>query len=604
MSTSKFEYDKWFARYGLNPNDTKREKDYWWEKERDFWVEGRFGLVGPHYYALTQGKVKDARGYTKRPVWRDVDDMIYGGYMEARRTSHDVFVTKRREIGLSFIFGGIIPMWVAMTNPGSTSLITSADKKRLEALFKDKTRVVYDEFDAYARPGVVSTRQEGYLHMGKREPKTGTITGLNSQIITKETVDVPTAFEAYRAMHVFIDECMLHPKADKVYKSAQASTKSGFLKIAPIVIGGSAGEATSVGQKLARTLWDGAKQLKIITMFIPGYLGIMEAPEIGEDGLETGRILNFCPNGHSDEQGAKEWILRTREMLDQLEDKSFLNTFIKQYPLEIQEVFSTVGIGAFPKPILDKIENQERIILSTRPQLEKIQLYEGPDGKIEKMLDSKSKIVILEEPIPGHTYIGGIDPIPFNSTNMGDGSEQAIAIKDLDTNRYVAVYSERDSEPDTIVRNMILMQRWYNEAIAMIEINRGGVVKKAYKDAGWGKLLAKRPTFLGKGFVKDEEAIGYYKNDATSERGNTYLINYLTKHTEQIMFMQIIEQLKVYLVDNTDIVDAMVAAEILHMNIIEKAKKMMPASEVRVRKIPVLVFQNGKYIRVWQEVRV
>jgi hypothetical protein len=604
MSVSKFEYDKWVAKYGLSPNASRQEKDYWWQKEAEYWVEGRFGLVGPHYFALSQGKVKDARGYTKRPVWRDVDDMIYGGYMEARRTNHDVFVTKRREIGLSFIFGGIIPMWVAMTNPGSTSLITSADKKRLEALFKDKTRTVYDEFDPYARPGVVSTRQEGYLHMGKREAKTGTITGLNSQIITKETVDTPTAFEAYRAMHIFIDECMLHPKADKVYKSAQASTKSGFLKIAPIVIGGSAGEATSVGQKLARTLWDGARQLKIITMFIPGYLGIMEAPEIGEDGLETGRILNFCPNGHSDEKAAREWIEKTREMLDELEDKSFLNTFIKQYPLDIQEVFSTVGIGAFPKVILDKIENQERIILSTRPQIENIRLYEQEDGNFEKGLDSKSLIQILEEPIPGHTYIAGIDPIPFNSSNMGDGSDQALAIKDLETNRYVAIYSERDSEPETIVRNMVNLQRWYNDAVAMIEINRGGVVKKTYKDMGYLKLLAKRPTFLGKGFVKDEEAIGYYKNDATSERGNTYLINYLTKHMDQIQFMKIIEQLKVYLVDNTDIVDAIVACEIFHMNIIEKMKKQMPASEVKVRMIPVLEFRNGAYRKVWREVRV
>lgn len=601
---SRFVYEDWYAKHGLSPNASTKEKDYWWEKEREeFWREGRFGLTGPHYFALTQGWVKDARGFKKRPVWRDVDELIYEGYMDARRTFHDLFVTKRREVGLSFIFGGIIPMWIAMTNPGSTSLITSADKKRLEALFKDKTRVVYDEFDPYAKPGIVSTRQEGYLHLGRRDAKTGTITGLDSQIITKETVDVPTAFEAYRAMHVFIDECMLHPKADKVYKSAQASTKSGFVKVAPIVIGGSAGEATSIGQKLARTLWDNAEALKILTLFLPGNMGIMEAPELDSNGKETGNLLNFCPNGHSDQKAATEWIMKTREVLDRLEDKSYLNSFIKQYPLEIQEVFSVSGQGAFPKIIMDKLDTQERIILSTRPPIERCVLFRSMDGMVQKKPVSDGLIRILENPQPDHTYIAGIDPIPFNSKNMGDGSNQAIAIKDIDTNRYVAFYAERDSDPDEIVENMILLQEYFNNAVAMIEINRGGVVKQKYKDNGKLHLLAKKPVLLGKGFFKDDDSYGYYKNDVTAERGNHYLVDYLKQYSEDLWFLEVIQELKNYLIENTDFADAMVACEILHKNIIKRFEKSKPQETVE-KSIPMLKFVNGRYIRVWEKVRI
>lgn len=601
---SRFVYEDWYAKYGLSPNASTKEKDYWWEKEREeFWREGRFGLTGPHYFALTQGWVKDARGFKKRPVWRDVDELIYEGYIDARKTFHDLFVTKRREVGLSFIFGGIIPMWIAMTNPGSTSLITSADKKRLEALFKDKTRVVYDEFDPYAKPGIVSTRQEGYLHLGRRDAKTGTITGLDSQIITKETVDVPTAFEAYRAMHVFIDECMLHPKADKVYKSAQASTKSGFVKVAPIVIGGSAGEATSIGQKLARTLWDNAEALKILTLFLPGNMGIMEAPELDIDGKETGNLLNFCPNGHSDQKAATEWIMKTREVLDRLEDKSYLNSFIKQYPLEIQEVFSVSGQGAFPKIIMDKLDTQERIILSTRPPIERCVLFRSMDGMVQKKPVSDGLIRILENPQPDHTYIAGIDPIPFNSKNMGDGSNQAIAIKDIDTNRYVAFYAERDSDPDEIVENMILLQEYFNNAVAMIEINRGGVVKQKYKDNGKLHLLAKKPVLLGKGFFKDDDSYGYYKNDVTAERGNHYLVDYLKQYSEDLWFLEVIQELKNYLIENTDFADAMVACEILHKNIIKRFEKSKPQETVE-KSIPMLKFVNGRYIRVWEKVRI
>lgn len=604
MKKAQFEYEEWAAKYGLNPNALKSEKDKWWAKEREYWVEGRFGLTGPHYFALTQGFVKDARGYKKRPVWRDIDNLIYEGYMEARRTNHDLFVTKRREVGLSFIFGGIIPLWIAMTNPGSTSLITSADKKRLEALFKDKTRVVYDEFDDYAKPGIVSTRQEGYLHLGRRDSKTGSISGLDSQIITKETVDTPTAFEAYRAMHIFIDECMLHPKADKVYKSAQASTKSGFVKVAPIVIGGSAGEATSTGQKLAKTLWDNAEALKILTIFLPGNQGIMEAPELDADGKETGKILNFCPNGHSDEKAATEWIMKTRETLDKMEDKSYLNSFIKQYPLDINEVFSVSGQGAFPKIIMEKLDTQERIILASRPPIDRSLLSYNYDGTIEKKPNISSPMYFLEAPQPDHTYIAGIDPIPFNSKNMGDGSKQAIVIKDIDSNRYVAHYAERDSDPELIVKNMILLQEYYNNAVAMIEINRGGVVKQKYKDAGKIHLLAKKPIFLGKGFWKEDDSVGYYKNDITAERGNSYIIDYLNTYTDDIWFLDLITDLKNYLIENTDLADAMVACEIMHKNIVKKSEKNKPQELATTKEIPMLEFRNGRYVRVWKKVRI
>jgi hypothetical protein len=603
MKKPKFVYDEWFSKYGLSPLASMKEKDIWWAQERVFWIEGRFGLTGPHYFALTQGWVKDARGFKKRPLWRDIDELIYEGYMEARRTNHDLFVTKRREVGLSFIFGGIIPMWIAMTNPGSTSLITSADKKRLEALFKDKTRVVYDEFEEYARPGIVSTRQEGYLHLGRRDAKTGSVTGLDSQIITKETVETPTAFEAYRAMHIFIDECMLHPKADKVYKSAQASTKSGFVKVAPIVIGGSAGEATSIGQKLAKTLWDNAEALKILTIFLPGYQGIMEAPELDENGKETGKILNFCPNGYSDEKAATDWIMQTRGVLDSMEDKSYLNSFIKQYPLDIQEVFSVSGQGAFPRSIMDKLDTQERMILASRPPIDRSVLHRNYDGTIIKRPVNNSPMYFLEDPQEGHTYIAGIDPIPFNSKNMGDGSKQAIAIKDIDTNRYVAYYAERDTDPDAIVNNMILLQEYYNNAIAMIEINRGGVVKQKYKDSGKLNLLAKKPIFLGKGFWKDDDSIGYYKNDVTAERGNSYMIDYLNSYSNDIWFIEIIQELKNYLIENTDVVDAMVACEILHKNIIRKFEVKKPQA-LTTKEIPFLELRGGRYVRVWKTVKI
>jgi hypothetical protein len=603
QKSSKFVYEDWAAKHLINPNATRKEKDIWWNTEMEFWRTGRFGLTGAQYFFLSQATIKEATGLRIKPIWRDLDDLIYQSYDEARNTYWDLMVTKRREAGLSLTFGGVIPVWISLTNPGSTSLLTSADKTRLEEMFKDKTRVIYDGLDDYIRPSVISTRQSGYLHMGQLDQKTGAISGLDSKIITRDTVDSPQSLEAFRAMHIFLDEFFLHPKADVVYRSAQASTKKGFMKVAPIVMGGSAGESSVIGQKKGAELWRNAETIKMLTVFLPGWMGITAAPELDARGKETGKIINFCPNGWSDEKIATEWILRTRDNLNKLEDKSFLDSFIKQYPLDIQEVFSANAKGALPADVMAKLNEQERIILGSPPPIEKCNLSRDVNEKLQVSPVQNGKILILERFNPLHKYICGMDPIPFVSSKLNDGSDNCIVVKNLDTNRYVAIYKERALDPDIIMHNNILLQDYYGKAKVMIEVNRGGVILDHYKQRNRLDLLAQRPSLLGKVFISGERSFGWYKNDHTGERANSYIIDYLRKYWDSVYFMEIIEEAKLYLVDNTDIVDAMVSAEIYHRQIIEKGKRDT-GPELEVKKIPFIEMVDGRAVRVWKEIRV
>jgi hypothetical protein len=603
QKSSKFVYEDWAAKHLISPHATRKEKDIWWNTEMEFWRTGRFGLTGAQYFFLSQATIKEATGLRIKPIWRDLDDLIYQSYDEARNTYWDLMVTKRREAGLSLTFGGVIPVWISLTNPGSTSLLTSADKTRLEEMFKDKTRVIYDGLDDYIRPSVISTRQSGYLHMGQLDQKTGAISGLDSKIITRDTVDSPQSLEAFRAMHIFLDEFFLHPKADVVYRSAQASTKKGFMKVAPIVMGGSAGESSVIGQKKGAELWRNAETIKMLTVFLPGWMGITAAPEIDSKGKETGKIINFCPNGWSDEKIATEWILRTRDNLNKLEDKSFLDSFIKQYPLDIQEVFSANAKGALPADVMAKLNEQERIILGSPPPIEKCNLSRDVNEKLQVSPVQNGKILILERFNPLHKYICGMDPIPFVSSKLNDGSDNCIVVKNIDTNRYVAFYKERALDPDIIMHNNILLQDYYGKAKVMIEVNRGGVILDHYKQRNRLDLLAPRPSLLGKVFISGERTFGWYKNDHTGERANSYIIDYFRKYWDSVYFMDIIEEAKLYLVDNTDIVDAMVSAEIYHRQIIEKGKRDT-GPELEVKKIPFIEMVDGRAVRVWKEIRV
>lgn len=597
-SAPKFDFEKWAAKYSFDPNGTKKEKEMWFRQEQEYWIDGRFGFTGEHYFAMTQAFFEKSEGGITRPVWRDADDDIYGGYHDAKSRFCDYLVLKRREIGLSAIFGGVIPIHTALCYPGSTAVLTSADKTRLEQLYKRKLMILFDNLDSDFRPGTIARRQWGYLHMGKQARKTDPVSGLDSIVVVRDTVEDPTSLEAYRARHIFIDEFFLHPKADRVARSAQASIKAGFKKLAPIVLGGSAGESTLEGQKRGIEMWNNAENLDIVTMFMPAWKGIMEAPEYDETGKLTGKLLNFCPNGHSDEKLATEWIMKTREKLDKLEDKSYIESFIKQYPLTVDEVFSVVGVGQLPADIMNVIKKQERVILATKPQIEKVDLAKDPEGDIKIIPNPEGKILMLERPKQGHEYIAGTDPIPFNTNEM-IGSDQATVIKDIETGRYVCMYKERDVSPDVIVKNQILMQELYFGAPTMLEINRGGVIKDRYVSENKEHLLARKPTLIGKGLASNKTSFGYYKNDWTTQRGLDYLFSYLREHWDDIWFMEIIDELKVFMTANTDFVDAMMSCEIYQKHLLIKKQKGRQKVVVR-RKSPRLVFESGRWIKRWE----
>jgi len=470
MPEPKFKYED-YAKTVPSESASRDEKDRFWGKEKERWKNGHNGLTGYHWFFLTQCKIKNASGEEIRPYWRDVDEDIFNSYELARTERKDILYAKRREVGLTTIFGGVIPICNALLYPGSNSLITSADKDRIKNLFLEKTSVVYDNLDPYIKPKRAGTRQEGFMFFADKNTRTGEYRGLKSSIISKETVKKTSAFETYRAIYGFVDEFFLHTKAAEVLSSMQSCVKAGFKKVAPIVLGGSCGVTSIEGLKEGMKLWEDSEILKIITVFIPGWKGISEAPQLDENGNETGEIINFCVNGYSDEKAATEWIVRSREILSKAQDKSRYRRFVKEYPLTIEELFSLSGDGVFKEyPEIPKMIDLQKIyIINNPPPVMTYNLRRGLAGNVEADPHPDGKFVILEKAQPGTLYISGSDPIPFNTENIEEGSSYAIVIKKPLASTYVGYYKERNLDSDVVINNCILLQDHFNKAKTLFE---------------------------------------------------------------------------------------------------------------------------------------
>ncbi len=570
----KFVYEDWSKEHLPHENASERIWADFYIKQRELWKTGFQGLTGAHYFYLTMVRIKDrTTGQEIIPRWRDVDEIIFGAYDEALKSMSDLIFIKRREVGLTSIFGSCIPLLNCFIHPGTTQLITSADQKRIADLFKEKVTVAYDNLDERIRPARAAFRMTGTMVFAEKDERTGRMSGLKSSIICAETSKNPKSLEGYGAKSVFLDEFFLHPKPAEVLASTQASVSRGFVKACPIVMGGSCGETSDEGLKKGRELWEDAEHLKIITCFIPGWMGISEAPEMDEEGKETGKILNFCVNGWSDEKAATAWIMQNRKKLSKAKDKSRYTTFIKNYPLTVEEVFAFGAGGILPEEILQKIEEQKIYIQANPPPVMTYRL-EDRNGRIAAVPDPRGIHHILEMPQPGSLYRSGTDPIGFNTDNIENGSEYAVITKKPLAQTHTHYMAVRSLNAEYVVGEAIKSQKFFNNAQTMLEMQAGAVAKKVYKDMNCLYLLAKRPNALGIKFI-NPDAYGFWKSGGNSPVTQALIemwVRYLTLHSDKIFFRRLLDETSRFPHGNTDLTDAAMAAELFDNNQFELAK--------------------------------
>lgn len=376
------------------PKMTLKEKEKWMEEEMIRWQNGYGGLNGDYYFHLTQILIRTPRGKRIPPRWRDGDNEIFDWQLAVRKRKHDGVIFKKRRGAFSTIFGGSLPLKIAIENPGMTCGMTSADKGRTNDMFREKTMVAFDSMaedlniskldaDDMRRltkeakwPGWVQLRHgtgtrmdSGKLYMDFF--KNGKYTGDTSRVYCEQTTERPndvTKFEGLALGYLLIDEYFLHPNPEGVRVSASASmTEDGGVKMGSAFMGGSCGLMSDEGRKNAQVMMEDMARnphSSIEQFFISGASMLEAAEEYDDHGVKTGRILNFCPNGYSDIEKATEWIKKVRGILEKKKDKKEYYQFLYAYPLTVEELFQFSREGWLTKDIMDLVQDQKMNILN------------------------------------------------------------------------------------------------------------------------------------------------------------------------------------------------------------------------------------------------
>lgn len=563
-------------------------------QEKIYWRDGVHGLTGIHYFHLTQTKMKDIEAGEFYPKFRSSDKGIFEQIEYDRKHNRFTLWLSRREYGKSSIMATIF-LYMAVMYPGCQIVVTSADKARIQQFFTEKFTVALSGMHPMVRPTVnrVSTAQEVRIELnftvkdeyGEPVIKTSTLFGRE----TNETPKSPQKISGGRTMCIGIDEIALHNRVNQLLGSATPALQKSGANVGYMILTGTVEKEASEASLAALRSLTKKEELEARHMsvyFTPFHHG-MHSNEYGVDDTER----------------SIKWRAEEMARLTVLSDKTALAHFEKNYPATIEEALSIGLIGALPPEIMAALNYRSKELLSVSEH-KYVLHYEGEKVVAERNNDGDT--AIMEHPIPNEDYIAGIDPIPLNVKELLSKSEEekrskfCIVIKRRSTNQHVAYLMIRIADTTLLVKKAIMLQEYFNNAVAMIENNRGDGIIEIYKTTfKKPHLLADEPKmFRAKGQKKVRK--GYPKGGDNSKIDaalHERFIQFLIKHTENIIIPTLVDQAAQYLTDaNLDLVDAVQACELYDYDLVRLERKTY--EKPKYRDVHYIANENGK--NVWK----
>lgn len=577
------------------------EKRRYYEKEVERWRDGHLGMTGFQYFYLSQWMVFDIS--TKKaihPLWfEDDEDLIFTPIEHAFKKRYDLVACKKRRAHWSSVEAAL-GVWQSLIEMGSSTGYTSADLDRVAGFFKKnieyglkrlREALPADIFNFDYKVISGKTTNQARIWDGKGEEV--------SYIDGFETVRDPFAFEGGTYGLILLDEIALHGKITEVWGSADASRLDGQYRSGLVFAGGTAGNITVEARKLFKQKVEDASDpaSRIITTFILGMHANTFIQGVNGEKIPT------TINGYTDHKRVTEWIEKERERLWKKggDMKDYWHHYYA-YPLSNDEIFMATDESKLPEDIKVLFAKQSRAInqrikdsKSNKEDFIKVGVISLRGERAEFNEKANGCWKILEYPQSGHKYIMGTDPIPAESAAK-DGSMYKSVIKDETTHQVVAIYEKRIDDAKTLLSDTIAGQIFYNNAMNMMEMDKGAAFLSLYGE--WNKLnlMADSPYSLGVKFTKLSKGKGF-KALAFGDLGDDFVLSYFREHYDKIWFLDIIEEgLKWGTGVNMDLKDAMRACEIFHKNNQAKENKNKQ-NKNQIISVPC-VDSSGKLIMI------
>ena len=527
----------------------------YWAKETDrcingFKPKGMKKISGKYYFYLNYYKILGNDGTSGNrktlihPWYRTMDHEYFDTIETCKEEGKGMIVIKARDKGFSYMNSGAVAheytffpfndVGVAAGLQATADAFFDKTKKGLNGIHPNFKHSVLKDTDGIMRSGYKQKNKDGKWEIG----------GYQSTIICR-TMDNPEVFKGERVSLMVFEEAGEFKKLKNAYMSSKACFMDGDIQFGIPIVGGTGGDISKASKDFM-DMYYSHDAYNLIPVFIPAskaYYGFFD--------IESGK---------EDEEGAREKLIADREDIQKSGDNEAYNLHIQNYPLTIEEAFLNTHSARFDISLLNA---QRSRILSSKDHRSQIQRgyldwqlgEEDPTVKWRPHPNGPYKI--LSHPMPEYKNldIGGIDSYDQDQAGASESLGSAIIYRrfantDVPSDYVIAEYTDRPDKKEDFWDGCLKLAVYYN-AKMLVEYTKIGILDY-FKRMNALKYLKEKPESAHNPGTKTRNRYGVHMNKQVKALLEDLIDDYLRESVEDIWFIDLIDELANYGLQNTD----------------------------------------------------
>jgi hypothetical protein len=455
-----------------------------------------------------------------------------------------MIVIKARDKGFSYMNSGMVAheytffpfndVGVAAGLQATADAFFDKTKKGLNGIHPNFKHSVLKDTSDIMRSGYKQKNRDGKWQVG----------GYQSTVICR-TMDNPEVFKGERLSLMIFEEAGEFKRLKNAYMSSKACFMDGDIQFGVPVIGGTGGDI-SKSSKDFMDMYYSHTAYNLEPMFIPAskaYYGFFDI----ESGAE-------------DEKGANEKLIKDREVIQKSGDNEAYNLHIQNYPLTIEEAFLNTHSARFDIALLNA---QRSRILSSKDNRSQIQSgyldwqvgNEEPTVTWRPHPSGPYKILAHPEPDFKNLDIGGIDSYDQDQAGASDSLGSAIIYRrfantNMPSDYVVAEYTERPKKKEDFWDGCLKLAVYYNSKM-LVEYTKIGILDY-FKRMNALKYLKEKPESAHNPGTKTRNRYGVHMNKQVKALLEDLIDDHLREHIQDMWFIDLIDELANYGLQNTD----------------------------------------------------
>ena len=527
----------------------------YWSKEMDrcingFKPKGMKKISGKYYFYLNYYRILGNDGTSGNrktlihPWYRSMDHEYFDTIELCKEEGKGMIVIKARDKGFSYMNSGAVAheyTFFPFNDVGvAAGLQVTADaffdktRKGLNGIHPNFKHSVLKDTDGIMRSGYKQKNKDGKWEIG----------GYQSNIICR-TMDNPEVFKGERVSLMVFEEAGEFKKLKNAYMSSKACFMDGDIQFGVPIVGGTGGDISKASKDFM-DMYYSADAYNLIPVFIPAskaYYGFFD--------IKT---------GEEDEEGARKKLIQDREDIQKSGDNEAYNLHIQNYPLTIEEAFLNTHSARFDISLLNA---QRSRILSSKDYRSQIQrgYLDWELGEIEPIVkwrphpNGPYKILMHPEPDYKNLDIGGIDSYDQDEAGASDSLGSAIIYRrfantDMSSDYVIAEYTDRPKKKEDFWDGCLKLAVYYN-AKMLVEYTKIGILDY-FKRMNALKYLKEKPESAHNPGTKTRNRYGVHMNKQVKSLMEDLIDDYLRESAEDIWFIDLIDELANYGLQNTD----------------------------------------------------